>query len=264
MPIPDEEDFKNACETALDRFWKLGPRWGGLKFDKIKNFVNEDITLAQLSEHDDKINIVHIFTHYLTWIRMLVPNGYEFWYIANFEKGPRKSKWYRAVSTIKFEDCMLARLNVIGLKNSIISKLHDDHYPAKKSTKKEWYDFANELIRGSGHHLVDVEGLQSCEKEVSSLKAIGIHRTVSKVEITSCLQMKYFMDGEWNVKKCFYGKSARRVTKNQKSEDLLQKHKAKMKKEAEKAALEKCFRECLGFTEFKDIVCDELNRPITV
>ena len=164
MPIPDEEDFKNACETALDRFWKLGPRWGGLKFDKIKNFVNEDITLAQLSEHDDKINIVHIFTHYLTWIRMLVPNGYEFWYIANFEKGPRKSKWYRAVSTIKFEDCMLARLNVIGLKNSIISKLHDDHYPAKKSTKKEWYDFANELIRGSGHHLVDVEGLQSCEK----------------------------------------------------------------------------------------------------
>ena len=72
------------------------------------------------------------------------------------------------------------------------------------------------------------------------------------------------MDGEWNVKKCFYGKSARRVTKNQKSEDLLQKHKAKMKKEAEKAALEECFRECLGFTEFKDIVCDELNRPITV
>ena len=27
MPIPDEEDFKNACETALDRFWKLGPRF---------------------------------------------------------------------------------------------------------------------------------------------------------------------------------------------------------------------------------------------
>ena len=35
MPIPDEEDFKNACETALDRFWKLGPRWGGSKFNKI-------------------------------------------------------------------------------------------------------------------------------------------------------------------------------------------------------------------------------------
>ena len=159
MPIPDEEDFKNACETALDRFWKLGPRWGGSKFDKIKNFVNEDITLAQLSEHDDKINIVHIFIHHLTWIRMLVPNGYEFWYIVNFDKGPRQSKWYRAESTIKFEDCMLARLNVIGLKNSTISKL--DYYPMKS---KKWFDFAKELIRGSGHHLVDVEGLQSYEK----------------------------------------------------------------------------------------------------
>ena len=90
---------------------------------------------------------------------MLVPNGYEFWYIANFEKAPRKSKWYRAESTIKFEDCMLARLNVLGLKNSAISKLHYDHNPAKKTTKKEWFDFANELIRGNGHHLVDVKGL---------------------------------------------------------------------------------------------------------
>ena len=72
------------------------------------------------------------------------------------------------------------------------------------------------------------------------------------------------MNGKWNVRKCFLGTSARRVTKNQKSEEVLQKHKAKMKKEAEKAALEKCFRERLGFTEFKDIVCDELNRPITV
>ena len=76
--------------------------------------------------------------------------------------------------------------------------------------------------------------------------------------------MKYFVNGRWYVEKCFCGTSARRVTKNQKSEEVLQKHKAKMKKEAEKAALEECFRERLGFTEFNDIVCDELNRPIKV
>ena len=76
--------------------------------------------------------------------------------------------------------------------------------------------------------------------------------------------MKYFMNGKWNVKKFFVGSSARRVTKNQKLEEVLQKQKANMKKEAEKEALEKCFRKLLGFTEFKDIYCDELNRPITV
>ena len=84
------------------------------------------------------------------------------------------------------------------------------------------------------------------------------------VEVTATLQMKYFMNGKWKVKKSFHGRSARQVSKNQKLEEVLQKHKAKMKKEAEKAALEKCFRERLGFTEFNDIVCDELNRPITV
>ena len=86
----------------------------------------------------------------------------------------------------------------------------------------------------------------------------------SKVEVTAFLQMNYFMNGKWNVKMGFCGKSARRVNKNQTSGEVLQKHKAKMKKEAEKAALEKCFRECLGFTQFNDIVCDELNRPIKV
>ena len=162
--IPNEEDFKNACDTALDRLWKLGPRWGDSKIDKVKNFVKEDITLAELSKNDDKIKIESIFMNCLTRIRMFVPTGYEFWYIVNFEKGPRKSKWYRAVSTMIFEDCMLAQLNVIGLTNSTISKLLRDHYPAKKSTKKEWFDFANEFISWNEHHLVDVEGLQSSEK----------------------------------------------------------------------------------------------------
>ena len=72
------------------------------------------------------------------------------------------------------------------------------------------------------------------------------------------------MNGKWKVKKDFHGTSARRVNKYQLSGEVLRKHKAKMKKEAEKAALEECFRECLGFTEFNDIDCDELNRPITV
>ena len=92
------------------------------------------------------------------------------------------------------------------------------------------------------------------------MRTINLSKSV--VEVTVSLHLKYFMNGKWNVKKCFLGTSARRATKYLKSEEVLQKCKAKMKKEAERAALEECFRDCLGFTEFNDIVCDELNRPI--
>ena len=87
--------------------------------------------------------------------------------------------------------------------------------------------------------------------------------TKSVLEVTAILQMKFFMNGEWKVKKCYRGRSTRPVTKIQKSVEV-RKHREKMTKEAKKAALEECFRERLGFSEFKDIVCDELNRPIKV
>ena len=96
---------------------------------------------------------------------------------------------------------------------------------------------------------------------------IHLNLPKSKVEVTAFLEMKYFMNGKWNVKKEFHGTSARRLTQNQKAAEMKKEAaemKAEMKKEAEKAALEKCFRERLGFTEFNDIVCDELNRPIKV
>ena len=74
--------------------------------------------------------------------------------------------------------------------------------------------------------------------------------------------MKFFMNDEWKVKKCYRGRSTRRVTKIQNSVEVLRKHKEKMTREAKTAALEECFRERLGFTEFKDMIFDELHRPM--
>ena len=79
------------------------------------------------------------------------------------------------------------------------------------------------------------------------------------------MQCKYkaVINEKWKVKKSYHGKSTRRVTKKQKPEEVLQQNREEMTKEAERAALQKCFRERLGFTEFpNDIVIDELNRPI--
>ena len=86
----------------------------------------------------------------------------------------------------------------------------------------------------------------------------------SGVEITATLQCKYKVNGKWKLEKCYHGKSSRRVTKKQNPEDVLRQNKEEMTKVAERAALQQCFREGLGFTKFKDMVIDELNRPMNV
>ena len=72
------------------------------------------------------------------------------------------------------------------------------------------------------------------------------------------------MNDVWTLKKCYRGQSSRRVTKKQTPEEVLRQNKEEMTKVAERAALQQCFREGLGFTNFKDIVIDELNRPMNV
>ena len=52
------------------------------------------------------------------------------------------------------------------------------------------------------------------------------------------------------------------MTRNQKSKEILQQNKEEMTKEAKRAALEKFFRDRYGFTEFNDMVVDELGRPM--
>ena len=86
--------------------------------------------------------------------------------------------------------------------------------------------------------------------------------TKSKVEVTASMLCGYYINGVWTLKKCYHGQSSRRVNKKQTPEEVLRQNKEEMVKVAERAALRKCFREGLGFTEFNDIVIDELNRPI--
>ena len=44
--------------------------------------------------------------------------------------------------------------------------------------------------------------------------------------------------------------------------DELIRQKIEMEEEAKEAALMECFREHFGFTEFNDLVYDELHRPM--
>ena len=164
-PFPSEEDFKSLCETALGRLWKLEPRLYG-QINKIKKVVNDGITESRLASFDDLLNIKTFFKKCISWIGILLPNGYEFFYIANFEQGPGKSKWYRGESSKPNQDRTLAMISVFGINNSIISKLHYnqiiDHYLEKNKTEIKWVDFAKELILFKAPYLF--EAPEGCKK----------------------------------------------------------------------------------------------------
>ena len=92
--------------------------------------------------------------------------------------------------------------------------------------------------------------------------------TIYTIEIEATLELKwiswtnYLNDGSWTIDKCYHGKSTYKVPTNKNPEEELPKHREKMTKEAQKAALIECFKECLGFTKFNDMVFDELHRPM--
>ena len=188
-PFPSEENFKNMCETVLDRLWKLEPRLGDSKFEKIRKYVNEDITEFQLKKPDDKVDIMDFVDECMSWIGIILPNRYEFWYIVNFEQGPGKSKWYRAESSDINEGRTLAMLNVLGINDSIISKLHYDHYLAKNSTKVEWLDFAKGLRLWKRSMKCLMNAPEGCLKGVLSdilLALLPFNRVSKLFNIKSC------------------------------------------------------------------------------
>ena len=137
-----------------------------------------------------------------------------------------------------------------------------------------------ELVNESG---VEIIATLQCMYWVRNGKFQAARRQLAPRRIPRTLgtqRMPYTLSnitGTWKVKHSYCGRSVRqiplqnsstRLTRKQflesTSEGFLQKHREEMTKEAKRAALEECFRDRLGFTEFKDIVIDELNRPMNV
>ena len=100
--------------------------------------------------------------------------------------------------------------------------------------------------------------------------------TSSEMEITVTLELKCY-DGwrnrfssrkrgerraTWTTVKSYHGKSTRRVTR--KTEEELIRQKIEMEREAKGAALMECFKDGMRFTEFNDLVYDELQRPLNL
>ena len=73
--------------------------------------------MNQFGDLGDKyLDAFKLISQCTTTIKMLQPNGYEYWIVKDFEKGQGLSKWYRghACESVAAEN--LAFLNLAGIK----------------------------------------------------------------------------------------------------------------------------------------------------
>ena len=145
MPFPTEEVLKKASKKCLDTLWKMEPRLKDSKFTKIKKYTADGDINYDIYRFDEEM--YKILDTCFTKIEILIPNGYEFWYISNFEKGKGASKWFRADSSIGYQALCLAQLNVMGVTKAAIDKFQYLEHLKQKSEKVPWFDFALKAVR---------------------------------------------------------------------------------------------------------------------
>jgi len=255
QPFPAEAEFRRMSEEVLETIWKLEPELKESKFVKIEKFVQQTDFVYYLPRIN--YNFHNNVRYCFTIITMLIPNGYEYWYVSNFEKGPGLSKWYRAESTREIEAENLAKLNVMGIKKVTIDKLQYIHYLKKYSEKTQWFDFAFKFLRYNLNTLYPFDGpLRTCLEFKFDVVEADTHNTNATMRL-----QKWDRDSRtWIIFKTYLGKSTRPFKKTRRTKN----EKEIMEKEAKKAELREFFKEHFGFTECNDFCVDELQRATVI
>ena len=212
--------------------------------------------IAQFATYLDKI-----MDNCFTRMKILQPFGFEFWYIKNFQGGVGKSKWYRGVSVPVSKNGdqngdRLARLNVIGLRNSLIYQFHYEDYLKDNLKTVSWLDFAERLLENEKYSLfpygVEMRQVNFDVEEV---------RTENTIELIASLRLRCRnANNQLHTYKSYIGKSIRPMRSNKTRRPKNEKE--EMKNEARKAALIECFKDRFGITKFSDISIDDFHRPI--
>ena len=167
--LPNEADLKRGYEQTLEKIWSHGPS----KWLQVKKFLDNELDdydimnvevpfteasissaqLDDLKESDVQHNIWYIMQRAYTRIKMLLPHGYEYFFVENFESGSGVSKWYREVTLdpawdpYPMEGLKLLKLNMFGLTNSMINQYHYEDYIKKNSVKTTWFDYAYKFLQ---------------------------------------------------------------------------------------------------------------------
>ena len=274
LPLPKETVLKKGFDEALKNLlWSGSSRHS--KRDRIQRFLDAKPDSSPFGTRRVPIVIkgkmqsrclFTIMQFCFTEIQILLPNGYEYWYVKNFESGVTVSKWFRGVSVEQSRDYWgygkrMARLNVIGLTNSNIEKYYYESFE-KQLKKRTWVDFANEVLQENfdkDHLFLDQPILRRWPRNAFVDYVVEERTTDDIDEVNVTLRIrKVDEQRNWHTLASWHGKSTRPLKKERPN-----KEKEEMTKEAKKAALIECFKERFGFTEFNDFFIDELHRPIT-
>ena len=131
QPFISEEEFKRISKKTLSNLWQQEAPLAESKFDRLKKFINGAIkneVLGKWSSHERSMREVF---QCMTKIQIVNPDGYEYFYVANFKLGHRRwagqenrfSRWYRAVSSDSGKAQRLAQLKVLGITDSIMDQI---------------------------------------------------------------------------------------------------------------------------------------------
>ena len=263
-PLPSDTELKSIFDDALKELWTFGSS----DFIAIKRFIQGYTKEDSNGDHDGSLSVdgklETIIFDCFTRIKMLLPNGIEYWYVKNFANGPKRSKWYRGFSVAYFlndrefaypgesSGDRIAVLNVIGLTNSMIERIYVDHIQKEHRLTPAWDHFALTFLDDNLKSLFPDTNLQGWTFDVKETKTETLIETIATLRI-----LRYDDDKKsiLHTFKSFYGKSTcplettRRPTKE-------------MVVEAKEAALKHFFREKFGFTVFEDVEVDEFYRFI--
>ena len=222
----------------------------------------------------------------------MLPNGYEEWYVKNFKSGPGLSEWYRGITVpddyfytgFNNGDKTIAKLNILGLSNSMINKLHYEYYLFQHSKKVQWLDFAERIVRAGRNLIFPGKSLKTNFEftEIQTDRMISVQATFRLLcdpanaslgdsdyelcrycmEDSFCIQSSVCKMDSHNMKSFNTLKRYEGVSTRTRKKRRPKNEKEIMEKEAKKAALMEFFKDRFGFTEFKDIFVDDLFRPV--
>ena len=80
----------------------------------------------------------------MTKIILIQPNGYEVWFIKDFDKGSGISKWYRGYAYTVNSAVRIAKLNVLGVETPA-----SDETSERRPQTVSWLRFAEDLVKHS-------------------------------------------------------------------------------------------------------------------
>ena len=112
---------------------------------------------------------------------MIIPNGYEFWYVANFEKGISASKWFRVESSEEDSTSCLAELNVMGITRATIDKFQHLHHLKKKSKKMLWFNFAHDAVLENRYEIFRSKSFVNIKFRVVNSSHLVLNKIISSI-----------------------------------------------------------------------------------